>query len=195
MVRADRTRPVARIGLQLHERSVSDLLKRLESHPNPAVFDRCLEVAHVSPTCYQQLAEFDALSAQLLALGQHPVVVHSRKQTAAILLNRRCTMLKHRVLVAGRQRLQCQLPLTEEHAHVHAARWPLSPHQCGLLNDERRVVPEQHAQMMQLPSQIRARLLLGRIGPEDASQALARLRYVGVYKQGSRATRWIVRSV
>jgi hypothetical protein len=57
-------------------------------------------------------------------------------------------MLEHRVLVAGRERLQCQLPLTVEHAYVDAARWPLSPHQGGRLHDERGVVAEQSAEMM-----------------------------------------------
>ena len=75
-------------------------------------------------------------------------------------------MLEHRVLLARRQRLQCQLPFMLEDAHVDAARRPLSPHQGGRLNDERGVVTEQHAEMMQLSSQVRPRLLLGRIGPE-----------------------------
>jgi hypothetical protein len=70
-------------------------------------------------------------------------------------------MLEHLVLVAGRQRLQCQLPLTMERAHVDAACRPLPPHQCGRLNDKRRVVTEEQAEMMQLASQVRPRLLLG----------------------------------
>jgi hypothetical protein len=70
-------------------------------------------------------------------------------------------MLEHRGLVAGRERLQSQLPLTAEHADVDAARRPLSPHQCGRLNDQRGVVPEEQAEMMQLASQVSSRLLLG----------------------------------
>ena len=180
LVQTDGARPVARVGLQPHEGSVSDLLERLESHSDPAVLDGRLEVAHLSPTCYQLVAEFYALATQPLALGEHPVVVHPRQQIAAIFLNRRCTMLKHRVLVAGHQRLHCQLTLTEEHAGVDPTRRPLSPHQCGRLNDERRIVTEQHAQMMQLPSQVRPRLPLSRIGPEDGGQTLPRLGRVGV---------------
>ena len=84
-------------------------------------------------------------------------------------------MLKHRVLVAGRERLQCQLPLTVEHTYVNATRRPLSPHQAGRLNDERRIVTEEHAEMMQLSSQVRPRLLLGRVGPEGRGEPLPRL--------------------
>ena len=71
------------------------------------------------------------------------------------------------MLVAGRQRPQCQLPLTLENAHVDATGLPVSPHQPGRLNDERRVVPKEHAEMMQLASQVRPRLLLGGVGPES----------------------------
>ena len=67
-----------------------------------------------------------------------------------------------------------------EDAYVDAARRPLSPHQRGRLNDERRVVTEQHAEMMQLSSQVRPRLLLGRIGPEGGGQKLPRLGCVSV---------------
>src|SRR6476619_5326408 len=49
-------------------------------------------------------------------------------------------MLEHRVLLARRERLQCQLPFALEDAHVDATRRPLSPHQRGRLNDERRFV-------------------------------------------------------
>jgi hypothetical protein len=90
-------------------------------------------------------------------------------------------MLEHRVLVAGRERLQRQLSLPTEYAHVDAARWPLSPHQCGGFDDERRVLTEQHAEIVQLPPQVRARLLLGRIGPENGCQTLPRLGRVGVH--------------
>jgi hypothetical protein len=70
-------------------------------------------------------------------------------------------VLEHRVLVPVRHRLQRELPLTVEHAYVDAACRPLSPHQCGRLNDKRGVATEEHAEMMQLASQVRPRLLLG----------------------------------
>jgi hypothetical protein len=136
VVHADGTRPVARVGLQLHERSVSDLLERFEAYPQPAVLNGFAEVAGTAPAGHQVITEFDALAAQLFALRKHPVVVHPWQQIAAILLHRRCSMLEHRVLVAGRQRLQCQLPLPVEHAYVDAACRPVSPHQRGGLNDE-----------------------------------------------------------
>ncbi len=71
-------------------------------------------------------------------------------------------------MVATRQRLQCQLPLTVKHTHVYAARRPLAPHQGGRLNNERRIVTEKQAEMMQFPAQVRSCLLLGRIRPKDA---------------------------
>jgi hypothetical protein len=89
-------------------------------------------------------------------------------------------MLEHRVLLARRERLQCQLPFALEDAHVDATRRPLSPHQGGRLNDERRVITEQHAEMMQLSSQVRPRLRLGGIGPEGGRQKLPRLGCVSV---------------
>ena len=106
VVGADRTRPVTRSRLQLHQRAVSKLLKRLQSHADPAIFNGFLEVAQVSPPGHQLVAEFDTLAAQLIALHEDPVVVHPRQQIAAILLDRRSSMLEHRVLVAGRERLQ-----------------------------------------------------------------------------------------
>ena len=84
------------------------------------------------------------------------------------------------MLVAGCQCLQCQLPFTVEHAHVDAARRPVSPHQSGRLNDERRVIPKEHAEVVQLSSQVRPRLPLGRIGPEGGGQELPRLGCVSV---------------
>jgi hypothetical protein len=90
-----------------------------------------------------------------------------------------CTMLEHRVLVAGCQCLQCQLLFTVEHAHVDAARRPVSPHQSGRLNDERRVIPKEHAEVVQLSSQVRPRLPLGRIGPEGSGVAEAGVRQRG----------------
>jgi hypothetical protein len=59
-----------------------------------------------------------------------------------------CTMLKQLVMIAGRQRLECQLPLVAEHTHIDPARRRLSPHQCGGLNNKRTVVTEEHAEMM-----------------------------------------------
>jgi hypothetical protein len=79
VVRADRTRPVARIRLQLHQRAVPKLLKGLQSDPDPAVFNGFLDVAQASPTGYQMVAEFDTLAAQLIALHKDPVVLHPRQ--------------------------------------------------------------------------------------------------------------------
>src|SRR4029453_5866319 len=100
----------------------SKLLKGLQSHPDPAVFNGFLEVSQVSPAGHQLVAKFDTLGAQPGALHKDPVVVYPREQIAAILLDRRCSMLEHRVLVAGRERLQRQLSLPTEYAHVDAAR-------------------------------------------------------------------------
>ena len=66
---ADGARPVARVSLQLHERPVSDLLKGLEAHPEPAVLNGLPKVTDVAPAGHQVVAEFDALPAQLLTLG------------------------------------------------------------------------------------------------------------------------------
>jgi hypothetical protein len=70
-----------------------------------------------------------------------------------------------------------------ENAHVNAARRRLSPHQCGRLNNERRVVTEERPQMMQLSPQVRPGLLLGRIRPEDAGQTLPWLGRVGMHSK------------
>jgi hypothetical protein len=70
------------------------------------------------------------------------------------------------VIVTRHQRLPCQLPFAMEDAYVDAAGRPLSPHQCGRLNNQGRIVTEQQAEMMQLSSEVRPRLLLSRVGPE-----------------------------
>src|SRR5512133_2933735 len=150
---------------------------------DPAVFNGFPEVAEVSPTPHQLVAEFDTLSAQLVALHKDPVVVHPRQQIAAIFLDRRYSMIQHRGLVPGRERPQRQLSPPAEHAHVDAARWPLSPHQCGGFDDERLVIAEQHTKIVQLSSQIRTRLLLRRFRPENGGQALPRLRCLRVHSK------------
>jgi hypothetical protein len=196
--RADGAHPVARVGLQLHERPISDLLERLEADPASSVVDGLAEVADTAPASHQVVTQLDALLAQRLPLRKHPVVKHRRQQIPLILSDCSCSMLEHRVLVPVRHRLQSELPLTVKHTYVYAACRPLSPHQCGRLNDQRGVVTEEHAEMMQLASQVRPRLLLGGIGPESRGQTLPRLGCVGVEckeaEQGDGARRaWEVR--
>ena len=89
---------------------------------NLAVLKGLVRVADVAPAGHQVVAEFDALTTQLLPLGQHPVVQHPRQQIAVVHRDCRCTMLEHRVLVAGGHRLQCQLPLAVKNAYVDPAR-------------------------------------------------------------------------
>jgi hypothetical protein len=140
------------------------------------------------------IAEFDALSAQIIPFRQHPVVEHPRQQIPVVLGDCGRTMLKHPVIVAGPP---APAVLTDTHDGTRTrprdTSATLSPHQCGRLNNESGVVTEQHAQMMQLSTQVRPRCL-----SVESSQNMPARRCRGwgtsACTARSRATRWSVTS-
>ena len=78
VVGADGGRPVADVGLQLHQGSVAVFLQWLQGDPAPGDRYRACQITLLSARATHQDAQVDALALELLASLQNPVVVARR---------------------------------------------------------------------------------------------------------------------
>ncbi len=180
VVGTDRRGDVPRLEEQLHQRAMADLLQRFEPDPATGHPHRCAPVPGLPLDGDGQVAQLHALPSQPLALVDHPVTGHPGEELAPVLEQRRLAVSPHGSCVPVRAGGQRGVPLPGEHADIDPARGGVPPQERRLLHHQRRVVTQYPAQVVQLAPQIRARLCLGGIGPEEHREMTSGLRDVRV---------------
>ena len=183
VVGADRAGPVAQVGLQLHQRAVADLLQRLQLNPAAGGIHRPGQVAAARPGLGEQVAQVHALALELRPGLEQPVLVRAGQQVAPVLGDGRGGVGEDLLVIAGRGRRQRRLALDVEDAQVDAAGLGVAPAQVRGRHDQRRLVAQDLAQLMQLAAQVGQRLRIGRLRPEQPGDPLPGLRRPGVHDQ------------
>jgi hypothetical protein len=183
VVGADRAGPVSQLGLQLHQGAVAGLLQRLQLKPAPRHIHRPGQVAAARSLLAEQVAQAHALPFDLRPGVEQPVFIPSGQQVAPVLGEGGGGVGEDPLVIAGRRRHQRGLALEAEDAQVDAARLGVAPAQIHRRDEQRRLVSQYLAQLMQLAAQVGQRLRVGGLGPEQPLDPLPRLGRPGVHDQ------------
>ena len=176
MVGTDRTRPVARVCLELHQRAVPGLFQRSQADPAACRLRRPGQVTGSRPRLADQVAQLDALGLQLRPDVQQPVLIHPGQEISPILGHGAGGMPENPLVIVGRRRRQGSPALKVEDAGVDTARLGIAPAQIPGGHQQRGLRAQHLTQMMQLAAQIGQRLRLCRVGPQQARDPLPGLR-------------------
>ncbi len=180
MVGAHHGPAVPGLGLQFHQDAVPDLVQRLQLDATAGDLDRADAVAGFAPPADGLVAQLHAFPAQQLTLIENPVVVHPGQQLASVLGDRRRRVPQETGVVIRRPGRRRRQPLRPEDADVDPACRGVPPGQCRRLHHQGGAFTYREAQVVQLSPQVRARLGLVRVRPEDAGQVLSVLRHLRV---------------
>jgi hypothetical protein len=171
--------PVTGSDLERHECAVPRFLQRLELHAAVRETERSDLLSRFGEEGYDVVTELDALAEERRSLFDDPLSVGAGHEITAVFGDRSGRVDEERFDVPRGLRPRCFVTLAEEHADVDPAGGAVAPGQGGRLHDERRLLTEHVSQVVQLASQVRARLGLVRVRPEDKGEVLASLRNAG----------------
>ena len=183
VVGADGAGPVAQLGLQLHQGAVADLLQRLQLNPAARHIHRPGQVTAPHPPLAEQVAQAHTLPLDLRPGVEQPVLIPAGQQVAPVLGDGAGRMSEDPLVIADGRRRQRRLALDAENAQVDAARLGVAPAQIHRRHDQRRLVAQHLAQLMQLAAQVRQGLRVCRVRPEQAGDPLPQLGCPGVRGQ------------
>ena len=170
VVDAQRSRAVAARVVQAHEQPVGLLSQRVVADQALGVAERRGRIAALVRLAHEPLERVAVQVAQPLALLEQPVVVAALEQVARVGLDGRLQpALRERLLEVGDVEPQRRLVPPPEHARPDV--------------DEPVRVGERAPQVVQDVAQVRPRLRLGGVGPEQEREPLAWLRRAPVQQQ------------
>jgi hypothetical protein len=183
---------VPRLGLDLHEEAIAELLEWLQVNAPARDLNGTAVISRHPPTGGGQVAQIYTLPTHTVTMVEQPVVVDPGHELAPILGDRRIGMAEELVAIVPRPRRERRLTLGVEHADVNSTGRSVTPGQGRGLDDERGAIAQGQAQLVQLTTQVRARLRFGGVGPEVPGQmrsGLTNSRVENQVGQQSRRTR------
>ena len=183
VVGADRTGPVAQVGLQKHQGAIAGLLQRLQLDPAAGGIDCSGQVSPPRTGLAEKIAQVHALTLKLRSGIEQPVVVHARQELAPVLRNGTGGMRHDPLAVTGCRGGQGRLALDVERAHVDADHLAVAPAQIPGRHHESRLIGQNVTQVVQLATQVGQRLGIRRIRPEQSGDVLPRLGGSGMESQ------------
>ena len=158
VVGAHRAGAVAQVSLELHQGAIAGLLERLQLDPAAGRIHRPSQITPPGTRRADQIAQLHALALQLRPGLQHPVVVHPGQEVAPVLGESPGGVRKNTIVISSRGRRLGRLALDVEGAHVDVARPRVAPAQIPGRHDERRLIAQDLAKLMQLTAQVGQRL-------------------------------------
>src|SRR5262245_20178707 len=176
MVGTQRARAIAKVGLEAHQGPVADLIEWLQLNPAAGGCDRGGQVALAGVRPGEEVAQFGALALEIRSDLEQPVVVVAWQELTVVMRDGPGRVPEDRRHVTRRPGGQCCDPLFVEDAQVNAARSAVAPAQVARGHDQRRLIADHLAEVVQLAAQVRQSLAIGRIGPEQSGDPLPRLR-------------------